>query len=148
MTPQYFKFKGKVYLWKYLENQSNYPGINLTANRDGCDSMIELLTLLGYSQYAPTKTLNLQPTIQQIASVGTRKDKFKSFTALTLHFATEEESTWTVEELNDEIRLSFSLHYLNELKNAINRIREGAGDFLLTDNKRKNILCFWWYPNG
>jgi hypothetical protein len=146
MTSELYKFKGKLHLWKYLENQSNFPGINLTADRDGCKSIIELLTLFKSSINKPTKTLTLYPTTQKIASVGTSKSKFKSFSSLTLDFIKEDENIWTVEEVvNDEIKISFSLFYLDELEQAIKRVKVGEGDFPIADKKYKNVLYFWWY---
>lgn len=146
MTSEFYKFKGKLHLWKYLENQSHFPGINLTADKDGCESIVELLTRFKGFINKPTKTLTSYPTTQKIASVGTSKSKFKSFSALTFDFINEDENIWTVEELsNDEIKISFSISYLDELERAIKRVKVGEGDFLIADKKRKNILYFWWY---
>lgn len=146
MSSEFYKFKGKVHLWKYLEKQSNYPGINLTADTDGCASLIELLTRFRKDEYQPTKTLALHPTTKNIARVGTAKSTFKSFSTITLNFISEGEPIWTIEEqLNDEIKISFSLPYLKEFENALKRVKVDEGDFPIADKKRKHVLYFWWY---
>jgi hypothetical protein len=139
-------FRGSLHLWKYLEQQSNYPGFNLTADKDGCDSMIELLTCFKNVDHKPTKTITLNLTTPEIARVGTTKSKFKTFSTLTLNLIDKEENIWIVEEQPyGEIKISFSRFYLSELVNAIERVRVHEGDFSIADKKRKNILYFWWY---
>lgn len=56
---------GRVSLWRYTENERNYPGWNLNADAAGCRSLLELLDALTITGAGGRTVTVTQPTSEQ-----------------------------------------------------------------------------------
>jgi len=143
-----FKVVGKVYAWKYLENQRNYPGWNLTADLKASKNLSELLDLMMISEWSSKKTITTElPTENQIKIPNNKNGiaKWKSSPNLTLHYMKgESENHWLITETDNSVEIQFGKTKLIDFKNAINGILKGEGDYAISDHNAKSILYFWW----
>lgn len=57
---------GRVSLWRYTENERNYPGWNLNADAAGCRSLLELLDALTITGAGGRMVTVTQPTSEQL----------------------------------------------------------------------------------
>ena len=147
-----YKVVGDIYVWKYRENQRNYPGWNFTMDKNASFSMVELLNLMDSCEWSSKKLILLsKPTQMQLDVPNNMKGKakFKGYEELILNFRkTEDENYWVITELKDCIEIKFGKNRLSELKNAIMGIPLGKGDFGISDENEDNILNIWWNLKG
>ena len=62
-----WKPTGKIYFWIFPEDARNYPGWNCHVDRDGCNSVIELLDLMIAAPWSSSRTVTLTTTDPEIA---------------------------------------------------------------------------------
>lgn len=69
--PQVAKWmqRGEVYLWHYKECTRNYPGWNLTADDQACDSLLRLCDLMRSARWSSSATLTVSRPTPGILSV-------------------------------------------------------------------------------
>ena len=143
-----FKVDGKVYVWKYTENQRNYPGWNLTVDLKASKNLSELLDLMNTSEWPGKMTISTElPTESQLKVPNNHGGlaKWNSKPKLTLNYIKgESENHWLIKEIDNCIEIQFGKTKLIELKNAINGIPKGDGEYAISDNKDESILYFWW----
>jgi len=143
-----FKVNGKVYIWKYIENQRNYPGWNLTVDLKASKNLSELLDLMTASDWPSKKIISTElPTETQLKipnnNIGLAK--WKSKPKLTLNYKKgESENHWLITETDNGVEIQFGKTKLVDLKNTINGIPKGEGDYAISDLDDNNILYFWW----
>ncbi len=142
-----YKVVGKIYVWNYLENYSNYPGWNLTLDMQASISLIRVLNLMLECDWLNRKSILLEKPTQLQLSVPNNRNglaKWKSKNKLILNYKKlENENYWRIKETEKEIHIDFGESKLKEFKNAITRISKGMNDFPICDEKRKHILYFW-----
>lgn len=143
-----YKISGKVYIWAYKDNYSNYPGWNFTANTKASENLSELLNLMSECELSTKKKIMLALPTQAQLNVPNNQNglaKWKSKPNLILNYKTSESKNhWLISEIDNGIEIQFGKAKLNELQSAINEIPKGHGDFAISDKKNKNILFFWW----
>jgi hypothetical protein len=143
-----FKVNGKVYIWKFIDNQRNYPGWNLTVDLKASKNLSELLDLMNDSEWPSKKTISTElPTKSQLKVPNNRGGlaKWKSKPKLTLNYKKgESDNYWLITETDNGVVIQFGKAKFEELKNAINGIPKGVGDYAISDPEDKNVLYFWW----
>jgi hypothetical protein len=145
---QKFKVSGKVFLWKYKDNQRNYPGWNLTVDKVASPNLVDLLDLMDSCEWSTKKTLTTEePTQAQLNVPNNQRGQagWKSAQQLTLNSRKlESDDFWAVIENNGDVEIQFGKGKLKKLRTAIAEIPLGKGDFAISDTKEENILYFWW----
>ena len=142
--------KGKIYAWKYLENSRNYPGWNFTVDKNGCESLLELLDLMKLCEWSSKKEIYTSiPTEKQIKVPNNQRGlaKWKSVSKLILSSKKgDEKNHWKVIENGNEIEIQFGEDKLIEFEKAIIGIPKGEGDFAISNNAYddENIFYIWW----
>ncbi|WP_411895203.1 hypothetical protein [Winogradskyella sp. A2] len=143
-----FKVNGKVYAWTYKDNQNNYPGWNFTLDKTASESLTELIDLMDECEWASKKTFGLEmPTDLQIGVPNNQNGmaRWKTTSKMTFnHRKNESENHWLIKKSDIGIEIQFGIKKLTELRNAINGIPKGKGDFAISSNDDENILYFWW----
>lgn len=77
--------RGVVCLWRYLDNTKNYPGWHFSADRLGCNSVIELLALMETAELPMRRTVQLRPPSADVLGVpNNRRARWKAAGALDL----------------------------------------------------------------
>jgi hypothetical protein len=139
-----FKLQGNIYLWKYKANTRNYPGWNFTADDLGCRSFVELLTLMRSSLYGSKKSIQLaEPTNAQTRAAVDLM--FFPAQSLLVVYKKGRAGMWKMEKINGALELSFDDDTAEKLQRAVERVRNGEGDFAISDSSEENILYFWWF---
>ncbi len=143
-----YKINGKVYCWKYKENERNYHGWNFTVDLKASQSLSELLDLMSLCEWSSKKKIVIDvPTTSQLSVPNNQggRAKWKTISKITLNCKkSEHENLWTIRELGDEIEIQFGKTKLTELQKAIKEIPNRKGDVAITDQNEENILYFWW----
>lgn len=141
---------GNIYAWKYLENSRNYPGWNFTADKNGCESLLELLDLMKLCEWSSKKEIITSiPTEKQIKVPNNQRGlaKWKSISKLILSSKKGiEKNHWKIIEDENEIEIQFGEDKLVELEKAIIGIPNGEGDFAISNSPYDddNIFYIWW----
>src|ERR1043166_2550664 len=101
-----YHLRGRVSLWKYKAESRNYPGWNLTSDKEGCESLLSLLQLMQASSFSSHKRINLTPPTTQ--SIKAAADlSFKAVRQLSLRYRKGEPTLWRTQETADCVQLSF-----------------------------------------
>jgi hypothetical protein len=143
-----FHVKGNVYLWKYKENQRNYPGWNLTVDNIASESITQLLDLMQRCEWSSSKLIILsRPTNDQIRVPnnwnGTASWKWAENLVLS-SIKTDGFNHWKIYEKYPKLEIAFGSSKLEELKSAVTGIPHGKGDFSIETENDDDILNFWW----
>lgn len=145
---QKFKVSGKVFLWKYKDDQRNYPGWNLTVDKAASQNLVDLLDLMESCEWSTKKNLiTEEPTQAQLNVPNNQHGQadWKSAQQLTLNSRKlESDDFWAVIEDNGDVEIQFGKGKLKQLRTAIAEVPLGKGDFAISDTIEENILYFWW----
>lgn len=142
--PTYSKILGTVSLWRYTENERNYPGWQLSADASGAASLCSLVTELkvvgGY------RTVTVTPPSEALLRVPNNKRGKAAWWApvrLRVQFlsAPEEANSWRMIEDADTVVLSLGSESMSVLLAGIEGIGEGKGDYSIGTPS----LWFWWW---
>lgn len=143
-----YKINGKVYCWKYKENELNYPGWNFTLDLIASQNLSELLDMMSLCEWSSKKKIVIEiPTDSQLTVPNNQggRAKWKTISKMTLNCKkTELENHWAITEFGEEIEIQFGKSKLTELQNAIKEVANGRGDYAIADEDDENILNFWW----
>ena len=143
-----YKITGKIYVWKFRENQRNFPGWNLTVNDECAMGLNRLFELMEQSEFPSKKSIKTTtPTYNQLRVPNNLngKAKWESKPTITLNYKKyENENLWEIIEEDDRIELRFGTAKMKELKKGINGIPKGEGDYGICDDQDENIFNFWW----
>jgi hypothetical protein len=136
---------GRVSLWRYTENERNYPGWNLNADAVGCQSLLELLDALTIDGTA-TRTITLTPPTTARLSVPNNKSGAAAWLApnrwrITLSSRPED---WDFPANLEPAALLLGSNWLDPLRACLSGIQAGVGDQSIGDRKRGLALWFWW----
>lgn len=143
-----YRVAGKTYCWKYLENYSRYPGWNLTVSKEAAQSLSQLLLLMWNSEFPSRKEFPLSVPGEKQLHIPNNNGgmaKFRYLKTLLVNYRKFDQShLWEVLDSKDKLEIKFGSGKLREFCQAIERLKNGEGDFAISDNFEKNILYFWW----
>ena len=142
------KVSGGVYIWKYIENDRNYSGWNMTVDNSASQELSLLFDMMNKCDWSTSKKiLTTRPTDKEISVPNNRNGIAKWITKSKIIFSLKTSKTldyWVITETSDELEISFGKEKLKEFKEAIVKIQNGKGDFSISDEKASNILTLWW----
>lgn len=142
------KITGQVFIWKYLDNSSNYPGWNFTADNAACKELAHLFDMMSESEWPLRKTIQTSaPMETELTVPNNQNGNAKWLTKSAITFCIKPalpEYYLSINEMPDSIEINLGRQMLHKLKEAIVSIASGNGDFSISDETRKFILTFWW----
>lgn len=138
-----WKQSGRISIWRYTENERNYPGWNLNADRAGCHSLLNLLDALAadgagsrsIAITAPTKAQLGVPNNMGGQAAWVAPEKLR----LTLSLVADK---WSFPPDLDPALIEVGSTWLQALREGIAGIPEGRGDYAI--GKGSLRLWFWW----
>jgi|SRR6185369_12298741 len=106
--------KGVISLWRYLDNDPNFPGWHLYSDKEGLLSLLNLLRAFQDRDAAsPThRSINLSPVTQEIRNNAGKKGKITAPSKLRLSV---ESNDWIKEKTNNEVVISLGAERLQSL---------------------------------
>ncbi len=142
-----WKQAGSVALWRYKENQRNFPGWHLTADAAGCASLLTLLDALVADGGNRSRTVAVQAPTPAILSVpNNRSSACRSPSKLRLSLSANP-SEWSFPDLLEPATLTLGAEWVPELQRGIADIARGEGDYSIGSPSGENLqLWFWWQP--
>lgn len=125
----------------------NYAGWHVTADADGCASLLALLDELAASDGPNTRVLSVESPTPAILSVpNNRSGASLSPSRLRLTLSANP-SEWTFPESLEPATLTFGVDWLPKLRQGIADIALGNGDYSIGNADEGNLqLWFWWQP--
>jgi hypothetical protein len=148
-----------IWCWEYLENTRNYPGLHLTAKPDACDALLRCLQVIEQEGDGAKRTISLKPLSPKDEEKITGGQKFRSFSALkiVLHQPTNELQQMCFTESAGVVILEIASTHLYRLRDGIQDIRNGSGDYSIGPDDRKKSgeimgekdkesLELWFWP--
>jgi hypothetical protein len=133
-----------THIWRYRDNQNNYPGYHLCADDEAC------VALLAWLRNPKKQTeFRLQPATQDVLNVPNNQGglaacasctqfKFQARTNVdSCHFLWSEES--------GRLSLECSHQQAELIIKGVEDILRGEGDYSIGAGKNQ-VLWFWWYP--
>jgi hypothetical protein len=146
-----WKQAGRVSLWRYTENQRNFPGWHLTADATGCSSLISLLDAFASDNIAVTRTLEIvAPTAEILAVPNNLSGRAGWVAPARLCFSySVVSSQWAFPCASDPAVLTVGSEWLAPLRKGLEGIPSGVGDYSIGNYSDGNLrLWFWWQPSA
>ena len=141
------KFVGSVSLWRYVENERNYPGWNLSADLRGVASLLSILSELQAAGGHRTVPIT-PPTLSTLAVPNNRSGKAKYVvpTKWRLHYLRTDEGAdaWTFSFEQEVAILALGRNRMLKLIAGIAGLTQGVGDFSIGGSNKLETLWFWW----
>jgi hypothetical protein len=136
---------GTVSLWRYTENDRNFPGWHLSANAEGVAAILALLSAFEADGVAGSRTLTVAaPTASLLAVPNNRTSKWVAPSKFRLSFSAEP-SQWDFPESLNPAELTFGAQWLPTLRQGVSGVSRGHGDYSVGCHGRNNFpLWFWW----
>lgn len=142
-----WKQSGNISLWRYTENQRNYPDWHLNADTNGCASLIALLDVLTEEGPDAYRTVKVTPPNQAQLAVPNNHSGRAAWQApekLRLSLSTDD-AAWIFPSQSNPAILVIGSDWLAPLRKGIKDILFGRGDYSIGNNSDDNLrLWFWW----
>jgi hypothetical protein len=145
------KQKGFIYLWRYKSLRKSLLGWHITADKEGCKFIIDLIQLILDSGYSSKYVFTLLEADQKIVSVPNFNEPWKSATILTLKYSQKiaDKNHWELVYSNNRVTIIPGENKLKELQKGFIDILNRKGDYAIgTENNKEefnnNLLWFWW----
>jgi hypothetical protein len=146
-----WKQAGRISLWRYTENERNFPGWHVTADATGCSSLISLLDAFASDNVAVSRTVEVvAPTPEILAVPNNRSGRaaWSAPTKLVLSFSTAA-AQWSFPNSSDPAAFTVGSEWLALLRKGIEGIPNGLGDYSIGTQSNGNLrLWFWWWPSA
>lgn len=140
------KQRGTISLWRYIENQRNFPGWQLNADGEGCASLIELIDVLRGNP-GDERTLRLSaPTPRQLAVPNNRTAPWIAPQLWVIQHHPEAEH-WRFTDDLESATLAAGARWLDLLREGVVGVQAKRGDYSIGGGRlRESRLWFWWGP--
>lgn len=134
---------GTVSLWRYRDNARNFPGWQLTADAEGCASLLTLLDALHTEGAGASRTLQLSaPGPAQLAVPNNRDARWVAPQTMRL-ILDEDSGAWQWQPDGERQVLRLGVSALAGLRLGVLDIAAGQGDYSLGHGME--ALWFWWW---
>jgi hypothetical protein len=141
-----WKQQGNVSLWRYTENERNYPGWHLNADRTGCLSLLALVEELAHTPGSHRSVQLSEPSSSQLRVPNNKGGRAAWLAATKLRLSCSAQAdTWEFPPDLDPASLTVGSEWLEPLRAGIAGIPEGRGDHSIGHRRNGSLpLWFWW----
>lgn len=141
-----WKQRGTISLWRYTENQRDFPGWHLNADGEGCASLLELIDALGGHPGGEHKLRLSAPTPRQLSVPNNRTAAWIAPQLWVIQHHPEPEHWHFASDL-EPAALGAGAHWLDRLREGVAGIPAKQGDYSIGAGRlRESRLWFWWGP--
>lgn len=145
LQSQSWQQSGSVMLWRYTENQRNFPGWHLTADPPGCASLIALLDAFAADGTPISRTLTVTAPTQATLAVPNNRSAAPVVPAKLRISFSQTATGWSFPQSINPAELSVGADWLPVLRQAIAGIPRGKGDYSIGPPD-SGSLWLWWQP--
>ena len=140
-----WKQSGRISLWRYTENERNYPGWHLNADIAGCHSFVALLDALA-TDGSGSRTITLTSPTMAVRVPNNRGGRAKWLAPAKLRVTlSQSPADWVFPSDLDPATISVGSDWLGALREGLSGIPKGQGDYSIGNSKEGNLqLWFWW----
>ena len=140
-----WKQSGRISLWRYTENERNFPGWHLNGDADGCKSLLALLDALAADGEGSRTVAIIAPTKTQLSVPNNKAGlaAWKAPSKLRITFSPTSRE-WRFPANLDPAELTVGADWLQPLRDGISGIPAGRGDYAVGDRIMGLSLWFWW----
>lgn len=148
----------KVWMWRYLENTRNYPGLHFTAGKDACTVLAKVLENLS-SSGGGRRTVILESLKKLDEARISGGQKFISFSKCRFEVIqpTEQLRFMSAAFANEVVTLRVTPGYLPKFLIGLNDVARGTGDWALHPSGDASLkgqlgqedqgsLSLWFWP--
>jgi hypothetical protein len=130
---------GKVFLWRFPDDDRNYPGWNCTADKDGCRSLLDLFALMAVAEWGAKMDIALSTPTGAIASLPGRGGKWLSPGRLRLLHPKGKvtDNFWRWDGSLQSPTLTIGKSKVDALRHAFESVAAGRGDFCIHADDQK-----------
>ena len=136
-----WKQKGNLYLWRYRDNPKNYPGWQFTGDKEGVNSLCEILSLMLTEEKNVKRTIQLSTPSEVELSISGCTSKAIPEMKVSLHCEVEEPIDWCIKPYADSMDILCSPFSARGLRESLKKWLSGENDFSFGHNA--NQLWFW-----
>jgi hypothetical protein len=133
-----------AHIWRYKDNTRNYPGYHLTADAEGCASLLAWLR-----SPKSRSEFRLQPVTPEVLSVPNNQGGLAAYvgcTSLKLHVRSNiGRGHFVFSEVSGRLGLDCSQQQVECIIKGVEDIQRGEGDYCIGGDGQQ-VLWFWWYP--
>ena len=135
-----------IALWRYLENERNYPGYHLTADSSGSQLLRDQISSMLNRQTASVEIALAPPTQPVLEVPNNRRGQARCvfFSILRLQ-RSQRENEFKITENAGACQLLASLDFLAQIRAGVENISHGHGDYSIGAEREQ--LWFWWFPS-
>jgi hypothetical protein len=133
-----------AHIWRYRDNQSNYPGYHLSADDGACVALLAWL-------HNPGKQteFRLQPVTQEVLNVPNNQGGLAAYVSCT-QFKLQNKTNvdpryFLFSEKSGRLTLECSHQQGELIIKGVEDIMRGEGDYSIGTGQNQ-ALWFWWYP--
>ena len=136
---------GRISLWRYIENERNYPGWHFNADIAGCQSFEELLNALA-TDGSGSRTISLtSPTVRELQVPNNRGGRAKWMAPAKFRvILSQSSSEWYFPSALDTATLSVGTDWLGPLREGLSGIPKGQGDYSIGGSEDENLQLWFW----
>jgi hypothetical protein len=142
-----WKQDGAISLWRYTENERNYPGWHMSADARGCASLSTLFQSLAADGDLAARTVVLQPPPKTVLAVPNNRGgraRHKAPAKLCISFSKDNEQ-WSFPPTLEPAGLIFGYDWLAPLRDGLDAAAGGQGDYSIGHDRYGSLpLWFWW----
>jgi len=148
-----------LWVWRYLENERNYPGLHLTAKPESCAVLLDVVATLRAEGTGRQRTINLKKLRAADEAKITGGQKYTDFGKLYLRLVEPSDALrfMSARHAPDVVDLEFTPDYLTLFEEGIRDVARGQGDYSigppLGRRARKGMpvtdresLSLWFWP--
>ncbi|MGS1079888.1 hypothetical protein [Pseudoxanthomonas beigongshangi] len=134
---------GRISLWRYTENERNYPGWHFNADAAGCHSLVALLDALSRDGEG-TRTVSISAPTNDQLRVPNNKSGLAAWQApdkLKVILSARPDD-WSFPPAIEPAVVTLGTSWLAPLSEGIQGIAKGRGDHAI--GSKDHHLWFWW----
>jgi hypothetical protein len=149
----------KLWVGRYLENERNYPGLHLTADKAACDALRGLMVTFRKDCSGSPRTLLLRKLAPADEAKITGGQRYQDFAKLKIKLSqvSEELQFMSAGNVGDVVYLEFTPSYLDRFEEGIADVACGQGDYCICppdDGRNRKAMAekdrasleLWFWP--
>jgi hypothetical protein len=133
-----------THIWRYLDNQRNYPGYHLSGDVEGCNALLSWLR-----RPEPRPAFRLQPVTTQVLGVPNNQGGLAAYVGcgfFQLHVKLDaSQGHFAFSEASGRLSLECSQEQVARITKGVEDVLRGEGDYCIGGGGQQ-ALWFWWYP--